>query len=89
MNTIGIVLVGMFLVACAPMPTLEQLEDQANLTGDWSQVEKRERAMQRRQAPQSLKCPDRYITFCVKKINTMKCSCVNRMAFERFPDTAW
>ena len=43
MKTIGTILVGFLLVACEPVPTLEELEDQANLTGDWSQVEKRER----------------------------------------------
>ena len=31
-----------FLTGCVSMPTLEQLEEQAFLTGDWSAVEQRE-----------------------------------------------
>lgn len=31
-----------FVVGCAPRPTLEQLENEAMVTGDWTAVEKRE-----------------------------------------------
>ena len=33
------------LFACTPMQTLEDLEDEAVLTGDWSKVEAREKRL--------------------------------------------
>jgi hypothetical protein len=39
---LGLLLV---LFACAPVPTLEELEDEAMLTGDWSKVEAREKRL--------------------------------------------
>jgi hypothetical protein len=30
------------VVGCAPRPTLEQLEDEASVTGEWATVEHRE-----------------------------------------------
>ena len=45
-----IVAVVLLLVSCTPMPTLEELESEATMTGDWSRVEKRERIIRDRLA---------------------------------------
>ncbi|MCH7538407.1 MAG: hypothetical protein IID57_11200, partial [Proteobacteria bacterium] len=49
MKGTGILVLLLMLGGCAVVPTLEDLEDQALLTGDWSQVENRERTIARRQ----------------------------------------
>ncbi len=79
MKTIGVILVGLFLVACAPVPTLEELEDQANLTGDWSQVERRERAIAKRHNQQNQRlsqCSYQYVEICDSNSDQERCQCV-------------
>ncbi len=46
-----------FLVGCAPVTTLEELEAQAYVSGDWSAVDKRERMIARREARMGPTCP--------------------------------
>ena len=38
------------LTACSSGPTLQEMKDEAMITGDWSEVEKREKAIERRKA---------------------------------------
>ena len=81
MKLLGAMLVVLALVACAPQMTLEQLEDQAMLTGDWSQVEKRERLIRRkamRNAQDDLVCPDDMTAVCDKSFGDTHCTCVDR-----------
>lgn len=81
MKLLGALIVGLALVACAPQMTLEELEDQAMLTGDWSQVEKRERLMRRkamRNAHENIVCPDDLTAVCEKRYGDTRCSCVDR-----------
>ena len=51
----------LLLVSCAPQATLEELEREALLTGDWSKVEARERRMARN-APCN-RCPSDLIDY--------------------------
>jgi len=80
MKAIGNLILILMLGGCAAAPTLEELEDQALLTGDWSQVEKRERTIARRQAGEPLDCAKGYVSYCMTRIATTRCSCVSRSA---------
>lgn len=77
MKCMGLLLV-CFLVGCAPVSTLEELEAQAYLTGNWSEVDKRERMIARRQARTGPSCPSGYISYCEKHVGDMRCACVSR-----------
>jgi hypothetical protein len=72
------VVVLILLAGCVSSPTLEQLETQALLTGDWTAVEKRERVVARRQMYSSMQCPAGYIGYCEESIVSRECSCVQR-----------
>ena len=80
MKGLGIFILVLMLSGCAAVPTLEELEDQAVLTGDWSQVEKRERTIARRQTAEPLDCANGYVSYCETRIATTRCSCVSRSA---------
>lgn len=80
MKAIGNLILILMLGGCAALPTLEELEDQALLTGDWSQVEKRERTVVRRQAGEPLDCASGYVSYCETRIVNTRCSCVSRAA---------
>ncbi len=80
MKAIGNLILILMLGGCAAAPTLEELEDQALLTGDWSQVEKRERTIARRQAGEPLACAKSYVSYCETRIATTRCRCVSRSA---------
>lgn len=77
MKTITIVLLACVLIACAPLPTYEQLETEAMLTGDWSAVEKRERAMIRHGSLKPIQCPSEFVAVCINEIGKLRCSCVS------------
>ena len=66
------------LSGCSIGPTMQELEDQALLTGDWSAVERRERSLARRKAIRGPTCPVGYIGFCVDRFYDKACSCVKR-----------
>ncbi len=73
-------LILLFLVGCAHTKSLEQLENEAMLTGDWSEVEKRERLIARKAERQGIshKCPVGYISFCQTYTGHEQCGCVTR-----------
>ena len=76
-----LVLLGALLLAgCGSMPSLEQLEDQAFLSGDWSAVEKREKLIARRAAIRGPQCPARMIAVCEKRGAQNRCGCVEKTA---------
>ncbi len=74
-----LVLLGvLFLTGCLSAPTLEQLETQAFLTGDWSAVEQRQRIIAKRAARRAIQCPAGYVAFCEKRMGQIqRCGCVN------------
>ena len=88
MKGLSVFFLVLLLGGCAAGPTLEELEDQAVLTGDWSQVEKRERTIARRQAEEPLDCAKGYMSYCETRMATTRCSCVShsvmRDAFRQF-----
>jgi hypothetical protein len=73
-----LILVG--LAGCTIGPTLEELETQALLSGDWSAVEKRERSLARRQARQGPNCPAGYVAYCEDRFYDNVCTCLQREA---------
>lgn len=74
------VLILVVMAGCTVSPTTEELENQALLTGDWSQVEKRERSLARRQARQGPRCPSGSIAVCEGRIHGQVCRCLAREA---------
>lgn len=65
------------LTACAARPTMEQLEQEAMETGDWSAVEQRQ-VMDRRMGIVNSEgqCPDGRVLLCDKKGQKEECECV-------------
>lgn len=64
------------LSACGTTPSLEELEQQAMISGDWSEVEKRERMMMRREARREPRCGDGMISYCQTSFGRDRCACV-------------
>ena len=74
-----LVLLGaLILTGCVSIPSLEQLEEQAFLSGDWSAVETRERLLARRIAIRAPKCPTGMVDFCEKRGSQKHCECVGK-----------
>ena len=75
-------LLGVFALAClagcTASPTLQELEMQAFVSGDWAQVEKREAALARRQTRSAALCPNGYIGYCDVRFGAGKCTCIDR-----------
>ena len=81
MKVLGIFVVALTLTACAPYMTLEELEDQAMLTGDWSAVETRERQLQhkaKREAQRRMQCPAGQSVVCLDRFGSTTCGCADR-----------
>jgi hypothetical protein len=72
MRSLG-VLALILLVGCTTGPTIEELEAEAVITGDWSAVEKRERTLRAHSGP---KCPDGQIMMCREYSVQEICSCL-------------
>ncbi len=66
------------LAGCSTGPTLEQLEEQALVTGDWSLVEKREATIARRNLRSGIACPSGYIGYCQTRFASERCTCVEQ-----------
>lgn len=67
------------LSACAP--NTQDLIDQAQLTGDWSFVNKRIATLERLEPHQPQSCPGGTRRFCVSRMGKEKCSCVENSDF--------
>jgi hypothetical protein len=79
------VLVALLLVGCASGPTLEELEDAALVSGDWTAVEEREQALQRRGRHHRIDCSAGYVGVCIEHASTSRCQCVRAVSMGRFP----
>ena len=66
------------LIGCVNEPTVEELEAQALISGDWSEVEKRERSIAKRENSQALSCPQGMMNYCYDKMSEKTCECVPR-----------
>jgi hypothetical protein len=74
----GLLAAALTAAGCAPVKTLEQLELEASVSGDWSAVEKRERLLARRAERRGPSCPAGYLAFCESHGTSKNCGCVSR-----------
>jgi len=74
----GLIAAAFLAGGCAQTKTLEQLELEASQTGDWSEVEKRERLIAKREARRGPSCPAGYIAYCQSEGGSQNCGCVTR-----------
>ena len=72
------------LEGCGSYSTLEELEQEAMLTGDWSRVEQRERILARRSMRTGMSCPSGHIKYCENRGAGDRCACVDSEAGQRF-----
>ena len=83
-----IVIVALVLAGCGTYTPMEELERQALLTGDWSAVEKREAALERRKARLGPQCPAGMLAVCDGTMGGNRCTCVKsdalRSALSRY-----
>jgi hypothetical protein len=79
MRLLGVIAVCL-LAACADRPTLEELEKEALVTGDWSAVEEREREIMRRKGQTGLDCPNGAMAICYDYMSEERCMCVQPTA---------
>lgn len=68
------------LAGCSTGPTLEQLEAEALVTGDWSRVEQREARIARRKQRSGIACPSGMVGYCKTFMSDMQCSCVSQQS---------
>ena len=69
------------MAGCGALPSLEDLEAEAMLTGDWTAVEHRERSIARRIASAPMDCPDGYVAICEENFADRSCACASGDAF--------
>ncbi len=79
-----VILSFVFLAGCSGYMTLEELEAQAVQTGDWSEVEKRERIIARRKVRTGIACPPGTTGYCVTNFGAESCTCMESSAIRAF-----
>ena len=72
----AISIIFLFLLSGCATSTADLIE-QAQLTGDWSLVDKREEARDRREARRGPSCPSSTMKYCVGSPGRKSCSCVS------------
>ena len=73
-----VLLVAIFLTGCGSMQSLEELEQQAFISGDWSLVEQRERIIAKRKARKGVQCPAGEVSYCESHFGKSRCGCISR-----------
>jgi hypothetical protein len=68
----------MIVVGCSARPTLEQLEDEANTTGDWTAVDRREDVIKMRRETTAPGCPVGLSKRCYEAHTGIECYCIQR-----------
>ena len=76
MKILGLAILFLVLGGCGSYQTLEELEQQAFETGDWSEVEKRERILARRGMRTGSLCSSGATQYCESWGASTKCSCM-------------
>lgn len=66
------------VVGCAARPTLEQLEDDANKTGNWTAVDRREDVIKKRLETTAPGCPVGLSKKCYEQHSGIQCYCIQR-----------
>ena len=85
-NIWTISILAIFLLSgCAP--STHDLIEQAQLTGDWSFVNKRIAAIDRREAQRPQSCPRGTKRWCISRLGHEKCSCVSDSEFRDMFDS--
>lgn len=83
MRNIGVVLALYLLGGCGTYHTLEELEQEAMRTGDWSRVEQREQMLASRAARMRPSCPSGYISYCENHGVQDRCACISSEVAQR------
>ena len=68
------VLAVFLLFACAPYQTLDELIAEAEVTGDWTKVDKKLDRLAKNEAENSSKCPSNKTEIC----NGWRCQCLTK-----------
>ena len=76
MKVLSIISLFFFLLGCAT--TTPDLIEQAHLTGDWSHVNARMEAIERREARNPQVCPRGTTRLCNNRFGDGRCACVRR-----------
>ena len=63
---------------CATRPTLEQLENEASTTGDWTDVEWREELIKKRLESTAPGCSVGLSKICFEELSGIQCYCIKR-----------
>ena len=79
MKLSGILVCALLVTGCAPVQSLEDLEDEAVLSGDWSLVEAREALLAKRDRRRPSQCGSRQVSYCIKAVGEYRCACVSRV----------
>ena len=73
---VAILILAVALGGCSSMSTsLEELEAEAMVSGDWAEVEKRERLLARQNNGSDLSCPKDMVKVCVDNGAGNDCLC--------------
>jgi hypothetical protein len=65
-----------FVTSCSLRPTLDQLEDEASITGDWEAVERREELIKEDREVSAPGCPAPLSKKCVEEQTGIQCYCL-------------
>ncbi len=79
------ILILFVLIGCAP--STQDLIQQAHLTGDWTLVNQRVAAMERREAQRSQPCPRGGVKICNSRFGDNKCTCASNAEVRRMLDS--
>ena len=71
-----LILALLLLAGCSSFVPMEELEAQAMITGDWSEVEKRERILAKRKMRNGPACPSGTTGYCEAAFGQERCYCV-------------
>jgi hypothetical protein len=75
----------MMLTGCASLTSLEQLESEAMVSGDWSKVDRRERSIEMRNLHRFVQqCPDGTASYCKTGVGSKRCDCVKTGTSQKF-----
>ncbi|MEM9208773.1 MAG: hypothetical protein AAGA61_05975 [Pseudomonadota bacterium] len=77
------------LTGCAAYVPIEDLKAQALRSGDWSEVEKRERIIAKREARYGASCPKGTLSVCETIVGGNDCQCVGRNSADRLLTRRW
>jgi hypothetical protein len=73
----AVLVASVIFVGCAPRPPLEQLEDEALVTGDWAAVERREEMTKDRLEAAGPSCSAGERKRCVEEQSGIQCYCLS------------